>query len=503
MVVLSFRFPAGRYHATPWGRHVNEADVEWPPSPWRILRALIAVWHRKGYTTRYPDSVLQALIENLASELPAYALPAATRTHKRHYMPQRAKKDSERTLIFDGFLRLSPNDPLLAVWSRVTLAREEARLLDDLASGLSYLGRAESWVEASVQSRAPQRVHCWPGDTNVDAETGEVTEPLQLIAPVDPRTYASRREEYLADGSVYSRSKGARKKRIARSLPEIFVEALSLDNSDLQAAAWSSPPAARFVSYQRPTEIFAYASSGKDSGAADVSETSVRLALSGNPLPPVEMGLRIAELVRAATIRRAQDIAPGKALPWVLTGHGAPSGNTHGHAFYIPEDADGDGKVDHVFVYAAAGMDMGALRALDAIERLWDRDGAEYALLLENYGPAADAHATVTGTARTWRSVTPYLHPWHRKKHLQSEDQLRRECRIRNLPEPAVRRMEYIVVNSRRIRPVHFLRHRSKQGLSQPDQQGGFFELQFPEPVKGPLALGFACHFGLGLFRPG
>jgi CRISPR-associated protein Csb2 len=42
MLALAFTFPAGRYHATPWGRHVNEADVAWPPEPWRILRTLVA-----------------------------------------------------------------------------------------------------------------------------------------------------------------------------------------------------------------------------------------------------------------------------------------------------------------------------------------------------------------------------------------------------------------------------------------------------------------------------
>ena len=26
---ISLSFPWGRYHATPWGRHVNEAAVEW------------------------------------------------------------------------------------------------------------------------------------------------------------------------------------------------------------------------------------------------------------------------------------------------------------------------------------------------------------------------------------------------------------------------------------------------------------------------------------------
>ena len=27
-------------------------------------------------------------------------------------------------------------------------------------------------------------------------------------------------------------------------------------------------------------------------------------------------------------------------------------------------------------------------------------------------------------------------------------------------------------------------------------------ELRFAQPVRGPVALGFACHFGLGLFAP-
>ncbi|MCL6446023.1 MAG: type I-U CRISPR-associated protein Cas5/Cas6, partial [Alicyclobacillus sp.] len=70
MIGLEFRFTAGTYHATPWQRHVNEADVEWPPSPWRVLRALIATWYRKAGYSRYPESVLRELIEALCAEPP-------------------------------------------------------------------------------------------------------------------------------------------------------------------------------------------------------------------------------------------------------------------------------------------------------------------------------------------------------------------------------------------------------------------------------------------------
>src|SRR5690606_4914645 len=127
MIAIAFRFPAGRYHATPWGRHVNEADVEWPPSPWRILRALIATWHRKADQERYPETLLQGLIERMAEVLPHYRLPPGVRAHTRHYMPQ--GKPGETSLVFDAFVRLDAQAELIAAWPGLDLSAEERELL--------------------------------------------------------------------------------------------------------------------------------------------------------------------------------------------------------------------------------------------------------------------------------------------------------------------------------------------------------------------------------------
>jgi CRISPR-associated protein Csb2 len=54
----------------------------------------------------------------------------------------------------------------------------------------------------------------------------------------------------------------------------------------------------------------------------------------------------------------------------------------------------------------------------------------------------------------------------------------------------------------RERRPVHFHRFRSKRGLRQPDVHGSMIEIAFARPVAGPLALGFGCHYGLGMFAP-
>ena len=84
-VAVRFRFPLGEYHATPWDRAVNSGDSEWPPSPWRILRALLSTWH-----TRCPNlnaETVDHVVGKLAANLPAYLLPDVQPSHTRHYLP--------------------------------------------------------------------------------------------------------------------------------------------------------------------------------------------------------------------------------------------------------------------------------------------------------------------------------------------------------------------------------------------------------------------------------
>src|SRR3990172_148166 len=86
MITIAIRFPAGRYHATPWGSHVNEGVTEWPPNPWRLLRGLIATGFSKLHWPRIPDDE-RRLVLKLAAELPDYRLPPGELAHTRHYMP--------------------------------------------------------------------------------------------------------------------------------------------------------------------------------------------------------------------------------------------------------------------------------------------------------------------------------------------------------------------------------------------------------------------------------
>lgn len=490
MLALSFTFPAGRYHATPWDRHVNEGAVAWPPEPWRILRSLIATWHHKvKHTGKHTEAALLALIESLAEDLPEYALPAASHSHTRHYMPQFGANNT--SLVFDAFAAVRKDEPLTVIWPGVSLPTDQAVLLDDLLAVMGYLGRAESWVEAA-RITDPTATNCKPDAEALDAETGELKgETVTLFAALPKDGYRAMRERFLTDEKAI--------KKLGRTLPDNLLAALSIDTADLRKQGWNQPPAARKVSYLRPIDALRPVRTARR--AVPSLATTAQFILVGKPLPRVEDTLRIGELFRMAVMSQAKKQFGETRIPAIFSGHDLPDDNRHGHAFYLPWDADGDGRIDRLLLHVPLGMDSPQRRVVEAVSRLWSRDGGEWRLVLEGIG-LRNASTLLSASTR-WQSVTPYLHPWHCKKGLGIEDQIRRECRDRRLPEPiGYERLQVVEVGHQVRRSIQFHRFRSRRSLQQPDRLGSFWCLTFAEPVTGPLALGFGCHFGLGLFTP-
>lgn len=230
--------------------------------------------------------------------------------------------------------------------------------------------------------------------------------------------------------------------------------------------------------------------------------TVARFALVDPPLPRVEETLRIGECFRRAVMSVAGDLLGETKIPSVLSGHDLPSDNRHAHAFYLPEDSNDDGRIDCVTVYLPGGIGPDCHRVLARLTRLWNANGRKWRLVLEHIGEVGECQMSpLFGSGTAWMSQTPYLHPWHVKKNFAVQDQLRRECRERGLPEVLkLESLPSIRINGRERRPIHFHRFRSKRGLVQPDTHGSFWRIEFAEPVHGPLALGFGCHFGLGVF---
>lgn len=538
MLAIALTFPAGRYHANPWGRHVNEADVAWPPDPWRLARALIATWHRKLDPQRYSRAFLESLLARIAAApLPRIRLPEdVIHAHTRHYMPTKGDK---RTLIFDAFARLLPDDPVVMAWPELHLQSDERELLDALLEAMGYLGRAESWVQAK-RIDWNNGYNCTPSEERVDMNTGEIGEVVRLLAPRPPDDYAGFRYEQLKilceqqrprvqtddyavfrDEQLKGRNGAPRRKLalIKKTLPRNWLDAVSIDTADLQAAGWSQPPAARPVSYRRPLHALKAVATRVAPRVRPVKETvtvtTARFALYGKPLPRIEDAVRIGEALRLAAMGTARRLLAADRIPSELSGHELGEDNRHAHAFWLPE-ANEHGEIAHVVVHAPGGLGSEAIRVLAAMQTLKRDEGEPLRLMLEGMGAARlfGGFSELAGESSVWRSVTPYLHPWHLKRpqlrspqalHAALLEQLRREWNARGaarpdiiglLPLPEVR------FGGRSLRPVHFHRFRRKRGLVQPDTLGRLLEVRFAAPIRGPLALGFGCHFGLGLFRP-
>ena len=206
---LAFRFLAGRYHATPFGHHVNEGLIEWPPSPWRLLRALLSIGYTSGAWNAGPPPVARCLIEKLSAEPPRYFLPPAIGAHSRHYMPigvlEGKTKVEKTTLVFDTWARVEDRE-LVATWHNVHLNDTELSILRVLVERLNYLGRSESWVEGRVMGNGEPtpEPNCFPehrGET-----PSRDWEQVALLAPTSTSDFeawrAAQLEGALADLSL-------------------------------------------------------------------------------------------------------------------------------------------------------------------------------------------------------------------------------------------------------------------------------------------------------------
>lgn len=541
MFGLAFRFPAGRYHATPWGRNVNEADVAWPPEPWRILRALVASYWRKGDRERWGTDDLARLIESLTPDLPVFRLPeGAVHAHTRHYMPIRKGRAEGRTLVFDAFLHLREEAEVAAMWPGISLPDHLLALARDLADGIGYLGRAESWTECRVVSEAASDPNCVP------AESGAVGDLVRVLVPRSSTAYSAERqrllrqeEQRVREGSAKALSERQIRSKVARSfrakggadtLPEQLLDALSLDTADLQSCGWGQPPAAYEAIYARSSEaapgvIPRVRKRSRKGPTMSQSRTVARYLVAGRPLPRIEDAVKIGEVMRAAALSKFgwdTDEATGRRLPrapWQISGRdegNQPLRNpTHPHAFWLPEDADNDGWIDHIVVYIAGGMDAGVRSRLDRITRLWlgprqsrpvpgDDPGVdEWRLALEGFGVPEDfaGASRILASSRHWQSVTPFIAPGHLKK-AGYEGEVRRLLRLRGVGAEgvAVEKIDEIDVGGTPRRALNFHRFRSRGRERRSDSSGALLKIEFPEEVSGPLALGYGSHFGLGMF---
>lgn len=236
---------------------------------------------------------------------------------------------------------------------------------------------------------------------------------------------------------------------------------------------------------------------------------AARFALQSNVLPRVQDALIFAELARRRLIKERCDNGHSETIVGKLR-DGTPL-KGHLHAHYVPTDEDGDGRLDHLTIYAPHGFNEGDVDALGNLTTInWRESRTGIRTLLIGLGQTEDfAHLPLFQKAKKFRSVTPFVLPCFASRGAGKpprakdtpEGQLRRELKKRGLPEPV--RIERIDSHKPLQRPAirwlefHTTRYDGTTGFGRAG-----FEIDFAEKIETPLTLGFACHFGMGLFLP-
>ncbi|MFB2839592.1 type I-U CRISPR-associated protein Csb2 [Floridanema evergladense] len=552
-VGLSIQFLTGRYHGTPWNHQVNEGIVEWPPSPWRILRALVSAYYR---LPEQPDRVLmKQLVTKLANQLPSYVLPEYTAAHTRHYMPIWKEGKATTTRVFDTFYVLpggamSSEAAIQVVWSEVELSQPEQQLLQQLCSQVSYLGRAESWVEIQV---VKDQQNCNANPLK-DEKVNPDMKRLEVLAPL---TYEGL-QGFQAALAVLPKPKRGKAKWKA---PADILEALELDIANLHGQGWNGIPGTRWVIYELEQ---AERQLVRSQPYMLQAPTFARFALSSNVLPNLTEAVSLGERFRKALMAKSRD-ADGLVDPIFSgrqpdeldeEGKGKPAVGQQ-HAWYLPE-VNQRGKIDHVVVYAAGGFGEQAILALSKLNKVWGREGFDLQTVLVALGRTEDYSSErqepgcsiLVGKSRRWQSLTPLVLPRHPKRDRRGQPKyipgtsfqvdgpehqtLRLLKQLLNHLNQQLSLDEYVEIQcpgdradwlgyqrddgkllvkarcvseeaGRKFSGYNwqaFQRRRYQGNGKKESDRGYWLEIEFAELQAGPIALGYAAHFGLGLFVP-
>jgi len=284
----------------------------------------------------------------------------------------------------------------------------------------------------------------------------------------------------------------------------------------------------RWINYIRPKDCFVILPVKTKLKKRD-APTVARFALAADSVqadvrPRLVDALYLADNMRKALMSLSGHENDGMASP-TFSGkdqNGRPL-NGHQHAFFLPVDDDKDGRLEAMLVYAPNGFTELDQIAMGRLRKLWQHGGRPglFPVLVgmgkpEDFGGAdfAKGLSPILAEARVWESRTPFVlmrHPKVRKNGQPKlsekgtwidgpEDQLRSEILRRNLPEPEdIHWKDHTKSSGKKLFWRNFSKFR--RGGSGAYAGGGYgFRLTFRNPVRGPLALGYGCHFGLGQF---
>ena len=467
MTTIRLRFASGRYHATPWGRHVNEGVPEWPPSPYRLLRALYDVWQRKCFELPHED--VETVLQSLAAAPPKFVLPRAVATHTRSYLSANSMDPSDKSLVFDSFLVFAKEHACYLSWPETDLPAQARIALNRLLSHLNYLGRSESWIEAELwEGPVKEPFNCAPAGT-LPFE-GELT---RVACAAPDSEYTGKRS---------------------------WMDALTYSTSNLLKEKASSPPLLRQVTYIRPESAIG-TDPPKEYRRKAPEVESVLLSLDATVLPLVTTTLEVSEQIRVRLMgAHRQRMNSELKVSDLFSGKTADGQKRldHGHVYILPL-GNSNGRIDRILITSPLRpFREDELDAVRGVRKLWQRTQRGEVQCVVTWQGRFDQFKERKLT-RIAESATPFVPPRHWRKGRDFAafllEEVRRECRHHRIDAGVkVEPMERL---PGLFHEVEYRRNRKDD----PVRPGYALRLIFDKDVPAPFAIGYGSHFGLGQFR--
>jgi hypothetical protein len=515
-LVLEQSFPLGRFHATRWNQNPFEDPYgEWPPSPWRLLRALTARWFQYIRETEdaagLTEEELRARLATdlplpkLARELPGFVLPDATwrGTAIRQYHPLGLEeqykyrkvpgggnvldysfKQVGTTLVQDHYRAVSPNHSILWVWEATELSPAESSLLGQLLRRVLYFGRAESRCQFRIVDGEGITPNCHlstaagAGNPVLAAVPGTDLNFESLLAITDSSPLKSRR------------------------IPA--------------GTAWyyaSIPPRPAYRPVRPPRRRH------------PDNLCVLQFAVGGRVYPPPAHWVKLTERFRDRVIRercrqitgqpdtRYTDLNPSQRDQLrLIRGLDGDGGRVDGRAtaFFalLPDAEELPTRLVCWRQTPFTDEEIDAFLAATEYPLRWEYGSDDWQVRLIPLPFSVPQPPEYWGRGRVWESVTPFVLPTGRRR-VRGNSWLRpgetpeaclRKLVVRfGLPEPQVEllTLERIWVTIHET-PDERVRRDMERGTRL--RPGYHVRLTFSDPVAGPLCAGHSCHFGLGVF---
>ncbi|MGH3720792.1 MAG: hypothetical protein ACRDRI_18485 [Pseudonocardiaceae bacterium] len=363
---MVLRFPRGRYQATPWGWPVDEGVVELPPSPWRQLRALYAVWRIRA--PELGEDTMHALLARLA-EPPTFHVPWHGVSHS--------------IAVFE-------RDAELGVRWPFELTAPQRAALERLAGSIPYFGRADSLCSGFLPT-------AWePG-------------PHETWVPVDVA-------DSIADDAPVTSV-------LAPDLP-LQLDALLARPVDVRKGGLLFPVGTHLLAYQR--DRVGARLSPQPRRRSELA-TAVRFSVLQAGLPPQTDSLIYTDLLRQGALSKLGRL-PEERTRTQLGGRTAAGEamEGHGHAHYLPLITDR--RLTGLVVWVPNGLPDDELKALTSVDRLYSRANPDWRLTVRAAGIGTPAQVApelmAQRPAAVWRSVTPFTPPRYPKRNAGLPDYL-------------------------------------------------------------------------------